>query len=91
MNKLTQIAMKQPGYVGSNSYWEFTDNHITKYNGKIQNIYTISDWNSQYSWNLWLNSQERKVIQNEYKDVIKTEEFNLLYVNKYKEDSTFLL
>ena len=90
MNNLTMEASKHPGYISSNSHWEFNPNFNKQNYSVIGNIYTISDWKSQSHWNTWLNSGERKVIQSNFKDVIEHEEFTLLYVNKYKEDGTFL-
>jgi antibiotic biosynthesis monooxygenase (ABM) superfamily enzyme len=87
MNELTQEAVKHPGYISSNSYWEFRD----KQPDGMSNIFTESDWKSYNHWNNWVNSKERKAIHIKFSDVVESEEFNLLYKNIHKEDNMFLL
>lgn len=82
INKLTLAAQKTNGFQNTRSYWEKDYNNIV--------AFSISDWDSEKDWNKWLNSKNRKNINNEHKNVILSEEFNVLIKSK-NSDNTFLL
>lgn len=85
-NKLSEVASKSPGFISSKSYFSEDINFIK--DDKIK-IITISEWNNKKSWEKWFNSEERKSISEEFKDIKRKEKFNALFVQK--NDNIFLM
>ena len=52
INNLTSEAQKRTGFQNTRSYWEKDYNKVV--------AFSISDWESEYHWNEWLNSNTRK-------------------------------
>jgi len=85
VNTLSEIAKNQPGFIKSNSYWEF---EIDKGNS-IETV-SISEWKNIKDWNNWYTSKERLDIYNNYKDLDRTEKFSILK-KRTITDNIFLL
>ena len=85
-NKLTEVAKNHKGFISSNSY--FSDDIDTLYKNNIK-IITISEWKNKKCWNDWFNSKDRKIISDEFINIHKEEDFNILF--KRSVNDTFLL
>lgn len=67
------------GYIHSSVYLTQDNNHII----------SISEWNNVNNINNWLNSENKKIINNDFSQLIYKENNEILY--NYNEDETFLL
>ena len=85
-NRLTETARQHKGFLNSESY--FLDNINTDFKDNIK-ILTISEWENKEYWDIWLKSNERSIISNEFKDVLKEEKFDRLF--KRAVNNIFLL
>jgi len=77
-NSLTDVAKKNKGFISSKSY--LVDNiNLRKENETPVKIITISEWKNADAWNKWKNSKDRKNVTELFKDVERSEQFNILY------------
>ena len=83
-NKLTLAAHNHSGFIKSENFMD------VKFNYDNHTIVSISDWNSEVSWNDWVNSNTRKHIYLEYKENIISEDFNVMIKNNDR-NNVFLL
>ena len=87
-NSLTDVAKKSNGFISSKSY--FVDNiNLHNENKYPVKIITISEWKNMNAWNEWKNSKDRKNVSESFKDLERTEKFNILY--KRTDNNMFLL
>ncbi len=85
-NNLTKLAKQHHGFISSESFIK----EPFEYDSDIPiKVITISQWDSIYDWNNWHSSGSRRDVYNNYRDVIDTENFNLLF--KKKNNDIFLL
>jgi heme-degrading monooxygenase HmoA len=89
INSLNKSVKNQPGFIKSNSYWEFETNNIITNSNTIKTV-CISEWKSTSDWNKWHTSKERLDIYNNYKILDKIENFSILKKRK-SIDNVFLL
>jgi hypothetical protein len=89
VNNLYETAKNQPGFIKSNSYWEFEINHTGANCNSIETL-SISEWKSIKDWDNWYTSKERLNIYNNYKDLDRTEKFSILK-KRTLIDNVFLL
>ena len=77
-NELTKEAIKYKGFISSQSFCVKDDN----YYNLCSSICNLSMWHSENDWNNWLESSNRKKINEKYLDLIEKEDFKIfLYFN----------
>ena len=87
-NQLNERVQTIPGFIKSESYWEYNSNNQNVMKENV--IYTISEWDSITDWTNWLYSSERMAIKINYQDILASENFRILIKNRERED-IFLL
>ena len=73
-NELTKEAIKYKGFISSQSFCVKDDN----YYNLCSSICNLSMWHSENYWNNWLESSNRKKINEKYLDLIEKEDFKIL-------------
>ena len=74
--QLTEVAQEFPGFIKSTSYIsKDKDEHL-------KSLTTLSEWTSQSSWDFWLDSEERKIINNKFINIIDLETFETVTKRK---------
>ena len=73
-NELSKEAIKYRGFISSQSFCIKDDN----YYNLCSSICNVSMWNSEHDWINWLESFNRKKINQKYQNVIEKEDFKIL-------------
>lgn len=81
VNKLTEIATNQPGFIKSESYW-CREHH---------QILSMSDWESKNHWERWYNCKQRNDLSKRYREYVREEHFHILHKTTDKFHNFFLL
>ena len=81
VNKLSENAKEQPGFIKSDSFWCREHDQII----------SISDWQSKNEWVKWYKSKRRNDISKMYNKYVREEHFHTLYKTNTRYRDIFLL
>ena len=81
VNKLSELVKKQPGFIKSESFWRRDSD----------NIFSMSDWNTERHWEKWLKSEERREVIRAHRNYVQEEHFHTFHKTNYKFHNFFLL
>jgi len=73
LGELNKKVKGNDGFNSAESFWvPMTQNSLVSYESR--RMITISEWNSREAWIKWLNSDTRKIVNENHKDSIESEE-----------------
>jgi heme-degrading monooxygenase HmoA len=81
VNKLSELVKKQPGFIKSESFWCRDSD----------NIFSMSDWESEKQWEKWLKSEERREIIRSHRNYVQEEHFHTFHKTNNRFHNFFLL
>ena len=81
VNRLSELVQTQPGFIKSESFWCRDSD----------NIFSMSDWESEKHWEKWFKSKERREVVHAHRDCVKDEHFHTFHKTNHKFHSFFLL
>ncbi len=64
MMRLRMLASREPGFISGETLRSITDPEI---------YMVISTWQSIEDWNVWLESKDKKIVQDKIDDILGTE------------------
>ncbi len=80
-NKLSELVKKQPGFIKSESFWCRDSD----------NIFSMSDWDTERHWEKWLKSEERREVIHAHRKYVQEEHFHTFHKTNSKFYNFFLL
>ena len=81
VNKLSELVQKQPGFIKTESFWC----------RESDNIFSMSDWQTEKHWEKWLTSDERREVIRAHRNFVQEEHFHTFHKTNSKFHNFFLL
>lgn len=81
VNKLSDKVKSQPGFISSTSFWC----------RESDNIFSMSDWETEKDWEKWKTSECRRKIYREFSKTVQEEHYHTFYKTNKRFSNLFLL